>query len=178
MIYEEVEMRISSVACAAVLCALFFLDGFSTAEAGNCKGMQQSSCEAARKAATDGPYTGRRTPTTKPMVCVYALYSGPTELVLVNGPEPTGNALLRWRPSSVNWRTWARDPNFVVGEICIPEHILHGRSAVTLCNGKRRGEGNHSTWRTHHIRQLLSQRRISADDPACLLGGLCARYGL
>ena len=144
----------------------------------NCLG-SKSACDAANKAASQGPYRGQKAPTTEPMVCLYALSDRPTELVLVNGPSPVGTAILRWRPSAVVWRAWSRDPRLAVGEICIPERLLSGRSAVTLCNGTRVGEGNHSTWRSGHISYLLNVRRIRSGDPACLLGkGPCGAYGL
>lgn len=169
--------RFILAACAALAFGLF--GHLSVAEASSTCVGSQSACEAARTAATAGPYAGKRAPTTEPMVCLYALHTGPTELVLADGPRPTGPAILRWRPSSIAWKRWSHDPRLVVGEICIPVRLIKGRSAVTLCNGTTYGEGNHSTWRSNHIHQLLSQRRIPSHDPACLLGkGPCAKYGL
>lgn len=162
---------------ATFILAFFFgVGGLMTAEAKNCAG-SKSACEAARIAASQGPYNGPKAPTDEPMVCLYALAYGPTELVLADGPSPTGLAIFRWRPSAVTWRPWRRDMSLVVGEICIPARLLHGRSAVTLCNGT--ASGAHSTWGAHDIGHLLSVHRVTASDPACLLGkGPCGEYGL
>lgn len=139
----------------------------------------RSACEAANKADSQGPYRGPKAATVEPMVCLYALNYEATELVLVEGSNPTGPAIRRWRPSAISWRRWSRDTRLLVGEICIPAAILRQYSVVTLCNGKTFGEGNHSTWRSRHLRQLLDKRRIPERDPACLLGKKsCGVYGL
>jgi hypothetical protein len=105
------------------------------------------------------------------VVCVAVLQREPSALVLRDGPDNTGGAIIGWKPSTIGWRYTSRG---YVGRVCFSAAIIANRDVVTLC-----GAENHSTFRRRHIRELLSRREIPASDPACLLGrSQCARYGL
>lgn len=104
-------------------------------------------------------------------VCVWALNPRPTALVLRNGPNNTGNALIGWAIQPSKWqqtnRGWER-------QICFSEAVITSRSAVTLC-----GDIGHSTWGRQEIKTLLTYHSLSQSDPACTGGsGWCGARGL
>ena len=108
---------------------------------------------------------------TRGEVCVYVLQRRPSAVVLRDGPNNRGDAIVGWKAETVGWRKTSRG---YLGKICFEDGLIASKRAVTLC-----GERGHSTWRRRHIEELLSRRVIPSSDPACLLGTRqCARYGL
>lgn len=162
--------------------------------AANCK--VDSACDASRIAASMSNYRGPLAATTQDMVCIHAVAYEPTALVLADGDQPLGapvqgEPLTRWRVQRDQWSPWETDPQYVQREICFPRAFLKDgnnpragfREALTLCNGEYLDEPlrNRSVFRkSKGVPQFIwSERRVEANDPACLLGSeTCARYGL
>lgn len=184
----------STVGLATVTTAMVVMTAEEAAANGDCQA--DTACDAARIQANLSDYSGPLRATTQTMVCIHALAYEPTELILANGDQPNGqpvagHQLTGWRVQTDQWRPWPQDRQFVFREICFPEALLHEgndpnarfRDALTLCNGIYLDQPlrNRSVFRSRDgvPQYISSQRRVEADDAACLLGNdQCEQFGL
>ncbi|MAZ56567.1 hypothetical protein CL653_02145 [bacterium] len=146
---------------------------FAPAFAGDCQRIGDA-CDTQRVQTSKPDYVGKLAPTPTNVVCLTALATEPSGLVLAEGrvaenEEVTGKVITSWRTQRSLWKKTAHG---YVREICIPSSMVKG--TVTLCN-----EENRSIWTTADTAYLRRVKRIPANNPACLLGKkACAAIGL
>ncbi len=132
------------------------------------------ACDTQRVQTNKPDYVGSLAPTPVDMVCLTALASRPSGLVLAKGrvaprEAVTGKVITSWRQQASLWRQTSRGYE---REICIPARMVRG--TVTLCN-----EENRSVWTSSDTSYLRRVKRIPSDNAACLLGKQrCASLGL
>jgi len=163
-------MKIYVVACAFALALVSF---GSSAEACTVKAIGDA-CDVQRIQQAKPDHNGPLAATPTDMVCLTALASRPNALVLAEGrvepgAEVTGHVLTSWRLQASMWKQTARG---FEREICFPARLAQG--VVTLCD-----DHNRSIWSASDTRTLRTQKRIVAQDAACLLGkDSCKKHGL
>jgi hypothetical protein len=121
------------------------------------------ACKAARLSAEQPAVPGRKAPTNVPMVCAnaYAIKKI-SEVVWVEGSSVNGPVLSRQRAKSVKWKHFANvnGTDIFVGESCIPASKVQNLEDVTVCNGIKAGEGNHTVLHRSSIKKALNGKRL------------------
>lgn len=154
--------------------SMFIFGGASSATAEDCNVTYDPTCEVFQRQQDAPAYNGPLAPANEPIRCVYVAAGNPSALVLRAGVGTSGDPIISWRASALEWQdAYVNAKSVKMTQICFPVRLLFAYDAVTLC-----GEVGHSIWRNANM-AYVRENHVDRFDPACVGGdGWCGFRGL